>query len=205
MLAVIQADTPGQMRLPGTLRELRLIREQVNSTNVNLTVIQGKEATPDTVLKALTNSTIAHFACHGTQNVLDPLKSGLLLNGGSLELSTLIRTHLPQARLAFLSACETAMGDDDQPDEAIHIAAGMLAAGFKNVIATMWTIPDNAAPIVAKEVYKRLLIPNVNPADIKGKNVAKALHSSIELLREELVKKGTHGFLEWMPFIHLGA
>jgi CHAT domain-containing protein len=46
--------------------------------------------------------------------------------------------------LAFLSACETAKGDNGTPDEAMHLAGVMLFAGFRSVIGTMWqeTIHD---------------------------------------------------------------
>jgi CHAT domain-containing protein len=40
--------------------------------------------------------------------------------------------------LAFLSACETAKGDGKTPDEAMHLAASLLFAGFRGVVATMW-------------------------------------------------------------------
>jgi CHAT domain-containing protein len=42
--------------------------------------------------------------------------------------------------LAFLSACETARGSEDQPDQAMHLAAAMLFVGFKSVVATMWSV-----------------------------------------------------------------
>lgn len=38
----------------------------------------------------------------------------------------------------LLSACETATGDSEQPDQAVHLAAAMLFVGFRSVIATMW-------------------------------------------------------------------
>jgi CHAT domain-containing protein len=40
--------------------------------------------------------------------------------------------------LAFLSACETAKVHKNVPDEAMHLAATLLFAGFRGVIATMW-------------------------------------------------------------------
>jgi CHAT domain-containing protein len=40
--------------------------------------------------------------------------------------------------LAFLSACQTAMGDETTPDEMMHLAAALLFAGFRSVVATMW-------------------------------------------------------------------
>jgi CHAT domain-containing protein len=42
--------------------------------------------------------------------------------------------------LAFLSACETAKGDEGTPDEAMHLAAAVLFAGFRGVVATMWFV-----------------------------------------------------------------
>jgi CHAT domain-containing protein len=46
--------------------------------------------------------------------------------------------NLKHAFVAFLSACETAKGDRTYADEVVHLAATMLFAGFKSVIATMW-------------------------------------------------------------------
>jgi CHAT domain-containing protein len=40
--------------------------------------------------------------------------------------------------LAFLSACETAEDDKKVSDEAMHLAATLLFAGFRGVVATMW-------------------------------------------------------------------
>jgi CHAT domain-containing protein len=42
--------------------------------------------------------------------------------------------------LAFLSACETARGDEKIPDEALHLAATPLSAGYRSVVATMWYV-----------------------------------------------------------------
>jgi CHAT domain-containing protein len=47
---------------------------------------------------------------------------------------------LDYAFLAFLSACETAKGDNEQPDQAMHLAAAMLFSGFKSIVATMWYV-----------------------------------------------------------------
>jgi CHAT domain-containing protein len=53
-------------------------------------------------------------------------------------LSRLVELKMDTAFLAFLSACETAKGDQDQPDQIMHLAAAMMFTGFKSVIATMW-------------------------------------------------------------------
>jgi CHAT domain-containing protein len=55
-----------------------------------------------------------------------------------LKISQLMAKPMPKALLAYLSACETAMGAETIADEAMHIAASMLFAGFHGVVGTMW-------------------------------------------------------------------
>jgi CHAT domain-containing protein len=57
-----------------------------------------------------------------------------------LTISDLSKLNIKHGFLAFLSACETAQGSTDQPDQAMHLAAAMFFAGFKSVIATMWSV-----------------------------------------------------------------
>lgn len=99
---------------------------------------EERRATVDRVCQNLPGASIMHLACHGEQDMEDPLESGFLMRDKKLTVSQLMSLKLPPAFLAFLSACETAKGDAKQPDQAIHLAATMLFAGFKSVVATMW-------------------------------------------------------------------
>jgi CHAT domain-containing protein len=81
---------------------------------------------------------VAHFACHGQHNAQDPLESALLFQDGPLKVSEIMGKSMPHASLAFLSACEPEMGDQNFPDEVIHLEATLLFAGFRGVVATMW-------------------------------------------------------------------
>jgi CHAT domain-containing protein len=49
-----------------------------------------------------------------------------------------MRMNMPNAQLAYLSACESAGVDGSRPDEGLNLAGGMIFAGFKSVIATLW-------------------------------------------------------------------
>ncbi|VDC01234.1 unnamed protein product [Peniophora sp. CBMAI 1063] len=91
-----------------------------------------------------------HFACHGSQDPMDATKSAFELYHSPLTLADLMGTAADNAELAFLSACQTAVGDDKAPEESAHLAAGMLAVGFRGVVATMWSIRDADAPVVVK-------------------------------------------------------
>jgi CHAT domain-containing protein len=82
-----------------------------------------------------------HFACHAVQES-KPTKSAFCLHDKHLELSTIITKSFPYADFAFLSACQTATGDENLSEEAVHLAAGLMLAGYRGVIATMWSIKD---------------------------------------------------------------
>ncbi|TEB26221.1 hypothetical protein FA13DRAFT_1777067 [Coprinellus micaceus] len=106
-------------------------------------------------------STWVHFACHASQDDHDPLKSGFSLEGGKLTLADIIRrrhevesTPKSSMALAFLSACQTSTETENFSEEAVHLVAGMLAAGYRGVVGTMWGIPDKYAPVIAEEFYR---------------------------------------------------
>lgn len=97
-----------------------------------------------------------------------------------------------------MSACQTAAGDYKRPDKSIHLAAGMLVAGYPSVIATMWSILDADRPEVAGRVYKELL----KGGKMDHCGAARALHTAVAGLRG---KVGEEAFLRWVPFIHMGV
>ena len=181
------------MPLPSTEHEVEsLHRLAINLPTVSL---KNHEATKERVLEELARCNWAHLACHGKQVGGKPMSSGLLLDDGKLELSEIIKTRLPNAEFAFLSACETAVGDKGVPEESAHLAAGMLFAGFRGVVATMWSIKDDVAPQVAEDVYRSML--GNGKADYE--EAVYGLHKAVRNLRE----RGER-FENWVPFIHIG-
>jgi CHAT domain-containing protein len=123
------------------------------------------------------------------------MKSGLLLHDKILELSVIVKQALPRAELAFLSACQTATGDERIAEESVHLAAGMFLAGYRGVIATMWSIKDRDAPQIAEDVYTRIL----RGGKPNRKEAAYALHDAVKRLRDSGAT-----FMSWVPFIHIG-
>ncbi|KAJ7889711.1 CHAT domain-containing protein [Mycena leptocephala] len=199
LLAVAQPSAVGQTPIPGTRKEIHRIQQLAHG---KLPVLRLDEhtATVECVQQGMRDSNWVHFACHGIQNVSHPTQSALLLAGSEhLTLLNIIQLALPHADLAFLSACQTAAGDKRLEEESVHLAAGMQLAGYRGVIATMWSIMDNEAPEVASNVYEHLL--KVTPPD--PARAAEALHLAIRKLREE--SDGYQSFSHWVPFIHIGV
>jgi len=146
MLAVIQSTAPGVQQtdhaslppLPSTETELRNIRKHVPPKSLVALGVSGAAASVEIVESHMPKSSIVHFACHGTQSQTNPLESGLRIDGGVLTIARIIKQPLPNGSLAFLSACETAMGVKKLPDEAMSLGACLLYSGFRRVVATMW-------------------------------------------------------------------
>jgi CHAT domain-containing protein len=198
VFAISQTNTPGLSFLPNTAKELDCIRVHAGKHNHKLEIVQGEEAKVDRVLEGMENYSWVHLACHAVQHSTEPTKSAICLHDERLELSKLMRHSLPAAELAFLSACQTATGDAKLPEEAVHLAAGMLLAGYRSVIATMWSIKDNDAPLIADSVYSHLFVGG-NPDSTRA---AEALHLAVQRLRERV---GDLEFLSWVPFVHFGV
>jgi CHAT domain-containing protein len=136
VLVVSQSNVKDLPPLPHAGSEAAIIRSTIPSSY--LETIAEDEATVQRVVSRLSEATILHLACHGHQDPEDPLTSGFSLQDGRLTLAQLMDVSTPNAQLAYLSACETAGTDWNQPDEALNLAATMLFVGFKSVIATMW-------------------------------------------------------------------
>ncbi|CAE6512453.1 unnamed protein product [Rhizoctonia solani] len=197
VLAIGQEVTPGHRLLPGSATELAYIKSHVGN-RVGYSQLMDAQATPSTVLDAMEQHDWVHLACHAHQNVYDPTMSGFFLHGGTLDLASINRRTFKKKGLAFLSACQTAKGDERLPDEAVHLASGMLMAGYSSVIATMWSVVDQDAPFVADKVYGQLMIEG----KVGNGEAGKALHNAIAGLREKI---GEKEFGRWVPYIHIGS
>lgn len=180
--------------LPGTVEELNFIKSQARDV-VSVKTLVGSEATIEEVKEQMKKSDWVHFACHGVQDGKQSLESALILAGSShLTLSDIMTMNLQTKSLAFLSACQTATGDADLTEEAIHLAAGMLSAGYRGVLATMWSISDELSPQVVNDIY-RFLFKDGKP---NAERAAEALHHAIKNIQEKA------SFKDWVPFIHVG-
>ncbi|CAE6478493.1 hypothetical protein ACGC1H_006303 [Rhizoctonia solani] len=197
VLAVSQEATPGHNQLPGTTIELACIENHARNF-AELSQITSSDATAPAVLNAMEQHDWVHLACHAHQNVENPTKSGFFLYESTLDLDSITRRLLSQKGLAFLSACQTATGDEKLPDEAVHLASGMLMAGYSSVIATMWSVMDEDAPFIADKVYGQLM----KDGRVGNGEGAKALHNAVAELR---AKVGDDAFERWVSYIHIGS
>jgi CHAT domain-containing protein len=193
VLTVAQASAPGAQPIPKTEDEVKIVQQL--TTSARALNLERENATVQRVRDGMMESDWIHLACHGQQNPDNPMESGFLLHDKILKLSEIVKMSMPRADFAFLSACQTAMGDEKIAEESVHLAAGMLLSGCHGVIATTWSIRDDDGPKVAQEVYSRMF----KDGKPNRKEAAYALHEAMKLLRESGV-----GCVSWVPFIHIG-
>ena len=205
LLIVSQPNTPKKTQILGAADEANKVARQLEKRGIFSITLDNQSGTIEGVLKAMETFPSIHLACHASQNTTSPLKSSIYLHDGPLELSEIMKKNLPYSDFAFLSACQTSMGDENLPEEVVHLAAGMLAAGYQSVVGTMWSIFDKHGPDLAEYFYKSLLDNTKNEGlKIDGAKAARALHCAIQHLREK-IPDSLDSLLVWVPYIHIGV
>ncbi|WP_326555141.1 CHAT domain-containing protein [Micromonospora sp. NBC_01813] len=200
LLAVGLERTPGQADLPAVRAELaELARLLPAAMSHRLT---GSAATRAGLLAQLPRHPMLHLACHAVQDRVDPGRSAIQLWDGEVTVAQLAGLPTADRELAYLSACETATGGQLLADEALHLAGAMLLLGYRDVIATSWTIHDTTAPLVAAAFYAHHLgAAGAGTAPAEAVPAAVALHRAVAALRAQRPADP----LCWAPYLHTGG
>jgi CHAT domain-containing protein len=107
-----------------------------------------------------------------------PFKSAFLMRDEPLSLLDITQRDLSRHEFAFLSACETAVGDFETPDEMIHLAAALQFSGVKSVIGTFWSVEDATVRRIVEAFYKDFC----GDGKMNSKRAARALHRAVRSL-----------------------
>jgi tetratricopeptide (TPR) repeat protein len=120
-----------------------------------------QSASRDLFIRAAPQYNILHFSAHGKFDSVQASASALLLAGWTPQDSVLTardiyRVPLPQASLVTMSACNTALGPTSRGDEIYSLTSAFIAAGAKNVITTLWSVPDESTATLMALFYKNI-------------------------------------------------
>lgn len=189
VLILGQGNTEGEKELPRAGDEVQSVMRYAQSC----TTLEGPFGTRDAVLSGIFENPWVHLVCHGHHDEVQPFSSHFSLHDGPLSLLDLIRKEVPQAEFAFLSACHSAGGSRDMPDEHFHPAASMMLAGFSSVVATMWALDDSVGPEVAGAFYREML----------GRKEPKGAADAAGILRRVVMKLGRKQEIPFMQMINL--
>ena len=184
--------------MPRAWDEISLIR----GLKTTVTTLVSKRATPSAVMERLQDHRFAHFSCHGILDAGKPYDASFkLYQGKRLTLLEIIRSRLPSAEFAFLSACHTAeLTERSVAGEGLHLTAAVQFAGFRSVVGTMWEMADIDGHDLAKHFYESVFSERWKGVPYY-KRTAEALRDAVRALR----RKKNMTTERWVNFVHYGA
>ena len=193
-VAIGEAKAMGQSELLSVATELTNIGQLVDGL-ANFTRIEGQASCISRVAEELGKNQWVHFACHGLANRERPFESAFALHDGHFTIQRIIQCELENPQFAYLSACHTTVGDEESPDEVIHLASAMQFVGFRSVIGTMWAVDDAHTNKITSMFYKHMVDET---GRLDHTRAAFALHTTMKNLKKI-------PFDQRVLYIHLGA
>ena len=149
----------------------------------------GETATQELLWEHAPKSRFVHIATHGLFRQDNPMFSSIRLGKSDLSLFDLYQLRL-SAELVTLSGCGTGLNVVVGGDELLGLVRGLLYAGARAVLVTLWDVSDESTAAFMKSFYGQLL---------KAPNKAEAVrHAMLEVRRNRL-----HAY-HWAPFVLIG-
>lgn len=168
-------------RNPAIAAEARAVAAALPGARLYL----GAAASRNALAQEGGGSRIVHIATHGVFRPDHPLFSAIRLGDGELSLHDLYALRLP-AELITLSGCSTGLAAGDAGDERLGLARGLLAAGARHLLLTLWDVQDASTADFMQAFYPRLSA---------GQAPAAALRATMQEMRQRY----PHPFY-WAPF-----
>jgi CHAT domain-containing protein/tetratricopeptide (TPR) repeat protein len=192
-VAVVSNPLPdGSWALPATEREA----DAILRTGFEFVSLQGRQATPRSVIEAARSVDALHLACHAEFDPERPLLSGLLLANESDEVAKLEAHSIygieMAARMVVLSACETGRFESEPASELQGLVRAFMIAGANTVIGSQWIVDDPATAAVMASFYEALAAGEKPGAALRSAELSLASNPRYE-----------HPFY-WAPFCLYG-
>ena len=187
----------------GRLRSLEAERRAVNEAlpGAHLTHLFDDDATVAAFRAALPECTLLHVSAHGRLNPDDSFEAGIDLVDGRFTLRDLAASRADAGRLAVLLTCESASGDFEAPNEALHAAGAAQQAGFTEVVAAMLPVRDSSVVPFVTSLYAAI---TAEPTDgALAPVVARAVAGAVDALRLE--PQYAVDPLSWVPYAHFSG
>jgi CHAT domain-containing protein/predicted negative regulator of RcsB-dependent stress response len=155
----------GLARLPFTRLEARGIETLAGSGGRISLDFDASRATA--LEERMASYRIVHFATHGLLNASRPELSGIVLSlvdrdgrpqDGFLTSLDTFNLRL-DADLVVLSGCRTALGKDVRSEGLVGLTRGLMYAGARGVLASLWPVDDAATAELMRAFYAGLLGP----------------------------------------------
>ncbi|HYV05843.1 MAG TPA: CHAT domain-containing protein, partial [Blastocatellia bacterium] len=156
VLAVSQSRADGQPALSYVDKEAAGVAKLYHTQPL----LTGR-ATRAEFMKRAPAYNVVHIAAHAELNGNSPLFSRIALtpgkdDSGAIEVREIYGMDLAGTNLVVLSACQTQLGERSKGDDVVGLNRAFIYAGASSVIASLWTVDDEATSILMKTFYVNL-------------------------------------------------
>jgi CHAT domain-containing protein len=168
------------------------IRDEIEAVAAVLPQAQvfvGSHATAERLRTYSADSLLVHIATHAVFRRDNPMFSSIRLGDGPIGVYDLYQLRL-SAELVTLSGCGTGLSTVVGGDELLGLVRGLLYAGARAVLVTLWDAHDRSAADFMKSFYQQLQ---------NGETKAAAAQHAMRELRDRF----RHPFY-WAPFTLVG-
>lgn len=156
----------------------------------------GETATKDNFIKFKAKGKVLHLAMHATNDKDNPgLSYFNFANDEKLYLEELYALKIP-ADLAVLSACNTAVGKEEDGLSINSLHRAFNYAGTKATVASLWEVPDETTSKIMISFYEHL-----KDGETKSKALQKA---KLDYLKNTNPDKLKHPYY-WAGFVLYGS
>jgi len=134
--------------LPGAREEANTIHSMLGGD-----LLLGDQATLNAVQDKAKQARVVHLATHGKLVKPTPEDSWLLLaNGQHLSVVDTMMLPLQDTDMVVLSACESGLSAEGL--EYATLVRAVAQAGAPAIVATLWTVPDQASKQLVERFYE---------------------------------------------------
>lgn len=177
---------PRDERLPWVTREVTTLARMFPGGEG----LTGRRATIAGLRRRSGQFDLLHLAAHGLFRADNPNFSALRLADGWLNVADLAELTRG-TKLVTLSACETGLNGVAAGEELVGLTRAVLGAGAASLLASLWTVHDEATSKFMAEFYQSLR---------SGQSKLASLQAAMWAVRREL----DHPYF-WAPFALAGA
>lgn len=152
----------------------------------------GKAATTERLREMDPATGYLHLATHGILEPRDPRQSYLVMARSRLRTADIYALNLSKVGLVTLSACNTAVQEQNPGAEVHSLAEAFSVAGGQSILASLWSVSDEGTRALMVRFYQEVL---------GGKPLGEGLRQAqLTLLGDP---RFTHPFF-WASFTLLG-
>jgi CHAT domain-containing protein len=140
-------------RAPSIDQEARRVAAAIPGSTLSI----GTEGQDDVLRREGPASRFIHIAAHGLFREDNPLFSSVVLGDSRLSLFDLYDLDL-SSELVTLSGCGTGLNVVVGGDELIGLVRGLLYAGAKAVLVSLWDVHDESTATLMETFYQSMLV-----------------------------------------------